>query len=52
MRRSARTSRGDSAHPIHVRVDPMLHPEQSRIDLVQTFTKRRVRSCASATSTR
>ncbi len=25
------------AHPIRVRVDPMLHPEKSRIDLVRTF---------------
>jgi ribonuclease G len=24
-------------HPIHVRVDPMLHPEKSRIDLVPRF---------------
>jgi ribonuclease G len=24
----------DIAHPIHVRVDPMLHPEKTRIDLV------------------
>ena len=26
-------------HPIHVRVDPMLHPEKSRIDLVQAFNQ-------------
>ena len=24
-------------HPIHVRVDPMLHPEKSRIDIVPSF---------------
>jgi ribonuclease G len=26
-------------HPIHVRVDPMLHPEKSRIDLVRAFNE-------------
>ncbi len=26
-----------SGHPIHVRVDPMLHPEKSRIDVVPHF---------------
>ena len=32
------------AHPIHVRVDPMIHPEKSRIEMVAGFKERGARS--------
>ena len=40
------------AHPIHVRVDPMIHPEKARIEVVGRMRgRRRDTSFASATST-